>query len=213
MNCIRSVRSFVNRARKLSKYRQKIFDELWPKYGLDLLSNITRNCIPLVLEIGFGDGDSLFDFAKQYPTKKFVGIEIHKPGVANLLSLLAKYPLNNIKVYCENAVIILENCIVNGSIDEIFILFPDPWPKKRHHKRRLIQPDFVELLYSKLKPQGLLNIVTDWKDYADYIDTILTNHPGFTKLDIRINRTIITKFEKKGKQLGHRNFELLFKTN
>ncbi|MDR1057071.1 MAG: tRNA (guanosine(46)-N7)-methyltransferase TrmB [Coxiellaceae bacterium] len=209
-------RSFVKRARRLSAHKQKIFDEMWPKYGLDLTSGIMfpkkifNRIAPLTLEIGFGNGEVIFHLAQQYPRQDFIGIEVYKPGIIHLLTLLKNHPLDNLKIYHEDTVIILEKCIIDKSIDNIFILFPDPWPKKRHHKRRLIQPNFTELLYQKLKPQGMLNITTDWEHYANHINMVLANDTRFTKLDIKTERAVLTKFEKRGKKLRHNNFELLF---
>lgn len=218
MNHIRPIRSFVKRARQLAINKQKIFDELWPKYGLDLTNGlITPEKIfgrhgPLTLEIGFGDGTTIFSLAEKHPEQDFIGIEVYTPGIAALLSLLKNQPLNNIRIYHEDAVMVLEKCTPDNSLDKILILFPDPWPKKRHHKRRLIQPKFIDLLHQKLKPEGILNIATDWEDYANHINKVFKNNPTFTVKDISssLERPLSTRFEKRGKKLGHSNFEFLF---
>lgn len=216
MNKIRTIKSFVKRSRQLGVSKQKIFSTLWPQYGLEpdksLISpqKIFGHNDYLVLEIGFGNGENLFALAQKYPTRNFIGIEVHVPGIAALLTRLANQQLPNLKIYNEDAKIILNQCIPNKTLDEIFILFPDPWPKKRHHKRRLIQEDFIQLLHLKLKPQGKLNIATDWEDYALHIAEVLKNTALFTQKTQPTQRDIVTKFEKRGKLRGHNNFEFLF---
>ncbi len=215
------IKSFVKRQRQLGITKQKIFDEMWPKYGLDITTSpispkktFGHHC--LTLEIGFGNGETIFHLAKEHPTQDFIGIEVYKPGIAHLFSLLKTTPLNNIRIYHEDAVTVLHQCIPDKSLDKVLILFPDPWPKKRHHKRRLIQPEFAALLSHKLRTGGILHIVTDWKNYAEHIDIVFDKNTEFTPLKLSNSsldnqrRPIITKFEKRGQSKGHQNFERLF---
>lgn len=222
MKPLKPIRSFVRRQRQLSPNKQKIFDAMWLKYGLDTTTNpispkkIFGRSAPLTLEIGCGNGETIFSLAQKYPEQDFIGIEIHKPGIAYLFDLLKKHPLNNIRIYNEDSVIVLDQCIPDSILDKILILFPDPWPKKRHHKRRLIQPKFVEILQKKLKPNGILNIATDWEDYAKHIIAIFKNSPAFIiwdsskPLPFVQERPITTKFELRGKEKGHKIFDMLF---
>lgn len=222
MKQLKPIRSFVRRYRNLSVNKQKIFDEMWLKYGLEVTDKQISsqktfgNNAPLILEIGFGNGETIFSLAQQYPAKNFIGIEIHKPGITHLFNLLKKQPLNNIKIYNEDALIIFQQCVQEQAVDKILILFPDPWQKRRHHKRRLIQPQFIDLVYSKLKPNGILHIATDWEDYANHIISIFQTNSNFirqdpAKLSLTFpERPILTKFEERGKKLGHKIVELLF---
>lgn len=215
MNKIKTVRSFVKRYRKLTPNQQKTFDEGWEVYGLDITKEAPINKIPLVLEIGFGMGLTLLNFAKKYPKQNFIGVEIHQPGILTLLSQLKLQPLNNIHIYHEDAVTVLQECIFDNSLAKVLIFFPDPWPKKRHHKRRLIQPKFIELLQKKLKPHGILHIATDWEDYANHIIAVLKNNSAFKLLEPHESRAFLedrisTKFEQRGKKQGHTIFDLLF---
>ncbi len=216
------IKSFVKRQRQLGATKQKIFDEMWSKHGLDLTSSqisskkIFGHSQPLTLEIGFGNGETLFYLAQEHPEHDFIGIEVYRPGIAHLLSLLKAQPLDNIMVYNEDAVVILSQCISDKSLDRVLILFPDPWPKKRHHKRRLIQPEFITTLQHKLKPNGILHIVTDWENYAEHIDAVLKDHSNFSipkssdTNPLIQQRPIITKFEHRGQKKGHKIFERLF---
>lgn len=218
----KTIKSFVKRERHLGIIKQKIFNEMWPKYGLEVTShsispkNIFSRHSFITLEIGFGNGETIFSLAQKHPEHDFIGIEVYKTGIAHLLARLKTHPLNNIRIYNEDAVVILQQCIPNKSLDEILILFPDPWPKKRHHKRRLIQPKFITTLQDKLKPSGILHIVTDWEDYAEHINTVLKDNPNFSianplnSLPPLQSRTITTKFEQRGKKKGHQTFEMIF---
>lgn len=219
------IRSFVKRQRQLGQVKQQIFDKLWPTYKLDIsMAHIVPEQIfgrnaPLNLEIGFGNGETLFALAQQYPEQDFIGIEVYTPGIAHLLELMNQQPLDNIRIYNEDAVTVLHQCIPDATLDNVLILFPDPWPKKRHHKRRLIQTKFIELLHHKLKSRGILNVATDWANYADHINGVMANNRAFTVPDHSLllpcihNRTITTKFEQRGKNKGHDNFDMLFIKN
>jgi tRNA (guanine-N7-)-methyltransferase len=198
-----------------------MFDERWAKYGLDVESkNISSKKIfgreaPLVLEIGFGMGTTILHSAKKYPEQNFIGIEVHQPGIITLLAKLEALALNNVRIYNEDAIVVLPKCIPDNSLEKVLIFFPDPWPKKRHHKRRLIQPEFIELLQRKLKSKGILHIATDWEDYANHVNNVLKNNSGFTAslTSPPLSDRISTKFEQRGKKLGHKIFDLIFTNN
>ncbi|HBC71984.1 MAG TPA: tRNA (guanosine(46)-N7)-methyltransferase TrmB [Coxiellaceae bacterium] len=221
MKQLKTIRSFIKRQRHLGPTKQKIFDELWPKYSMGITTDqispkkIFGRSAPLILEIGCGNGETIFSLAQKHPEQDFIGIEIHKPGIASLLAQLKNNPLNNIRIYNEDAVIVLKQCISDHSLDKVLILFPDPWPKKRHHKRRLIQSKFTELLQKKLKLHGILNIATDWEDYANHIMAVFQNNPNFSALDTLkplplLHERAPTRFEQKGKSKGHDNFDFWF---
>lgn len=215
------IRSFVIRQRRLAPNKQKIFDEAWKTYGLDSTSEkissekIFGRTAPLILEIGFGMGLTLFNSAKKYPEQNFIGIEVHQPGIVALLAQLKTHPLNNIRIINADAAMVLQQCILDNSLSRVLIFFPDPWPKTRHHKRRLIQPEFITLLQKKLKSKGVLHIATDWEDYANHILCVLKNNPAFATLEPHESSAILadrvsTKFEQRGKKQGHKIFDLLF---
>jgi tRNA (guanine-N7-)-methyltransferase len=169
-----------------------------------------------VLEIGFGMGDSLVAMADQNPQDRYLGIEVHRPGVGKLLSEVDKRGIKNLKVFAEDAVQVLEEAIPQESIDLLQIFFPDPWHKKRHHKRRLIQPDFVELLVSRLSAAGHLHLATDWQPYAEHMmevlsaNALLLNTAGQNNYIVRPESRPETKFERRGHRLGHGVWDLLF---
>ena len=170
-----------------------------------------------MLEIGFGMGQSLVAMAAAAPEKNFIGVEVHLPGVGRLLHSMEDEGVDNIRVYCHDAVEILNDCIDDASLDTVQIFFPDPWHKKRHHKRRLIQPDFVDLLCRKLKPGGVLHLATDWENYAEQMmevlsaNTQLRNQAGEGEFAPRPDHRPLTKFERRGERLGHGVWDLLFK--
>jgi tRNA (guanine-N7-)-methyltransferase len=211
-----AIKSFVKRKRKLSPSKQDLFTTMWPIYSAQ--NPFTNNNAPLAVEIGFGMGNTLFNYAQKYPEINFIGIEVYQPGIVSLFRQLEVSPLDNIRIYAADAVEILGQHIADNSLEKILIFFPDPWQKKRHHKRRLIQPKFIELLHRKLLPNGLLHIATDWQNYAEHISAVLKNNPDFISLDpktieythLRHDR-VVTKFEQRGQKQGHNIHDLLFK--
>ncbi len=212
----RQIRSFVIRAGRLTPGQIRSLSTLWSAYGLRLEDGVNdwgENC---VLEIGFGMGESLLSMAINNPTQHFIGIEVHLPGVGALLAAIDKCKLKNIKIYQCDAAIILKNCIKNESLAKVQIFFPDPWPKQRHNKRRLIQKKFVELLVEKIKPGGLIHLATDWQDYANQMMDVLSAFETLNNCsnegNFLLDQTLrpMTKFEKRGLQLGHSIFDLLF---
>lgn len=200
------IRSFVHRGRKLSATRSNAVDELWDDYVLNLELDATINLRHVFgrdavtnIEIGFGTGENLYIMAASSPNENFIGIEVYRPGVAALLTQIQQNPLSNIRIFANDAVEVLMHAIPENSINAIFILFPDPWPKRRHHCRRLIQIPFIKLIYNKLQHSGRLHMATDSEDYARHIAKIMQHFPDFTTSleNCRINQCV-TKFEQKG---------------
>ncbi len=218
---VRPIRSFVHRQKKLSNRQQlalsTLCDQNLISTPLDFNKLFQREAYT-ILEIGFGMGDSLLQQALQYPENNYLGIEVHRPGIALLLTQIEKYKLKNIKIIYADATEILARSTPKHSLDLVQIFFPDPWPKNRHHKRRLVQAKFVELLHEKLKLNGKLHLATDWQDYAQQMLKILENTPQWkntakkNQFASRSPTRPITKFEKRGQELGHRIWDLIFLT-
>lgn len=216
----RAIRSFVLRQGRVSNAQGRAHETLLPVYGiaysgapLDLDVAFGR-AAPKVLEIGFGMGETTVALAAANPETDYLGIEVHTPGVGSLLKEVGELGLRNVRVIQHDAVEVLEHMIGPDSLDRAHVFFPDPWPKKRHHKRRLLQPPFVRLLASRLKPGGILHVATDWEEYATQILEVLTGEPhlhntanGFA---LRPASRPETKFERRGINLGHRVWDLLF---
>ncbi|KGQ18691.1 tRNA (guanine-N(7)-)-methyltransferase [Lysobacter dokdonensis DS-58] len=219
---VRKVRSFVLRQGRFTPAQQRAFDEQWPRFGLDYAGTprdfdaaFGRNA-PRVLEIGFGNGEALRFAAALDKTRDIIGIEVHAPGVGRLLNALAADDARNVRLYHHDAVEVLVNEIADASLDEVRIYFPDPWHKKRHNKRRLVNPEFAALLVRKLAPTGRLHLATDWQDYAEQMWDVLDATPGLA------NRAGLrgavprpewrpqTHFETRGQKLGHGVWDLLY---
>ena len=217
------IKSFVIRAGRMKHSQQKGWDEVFPKHGFSLTESqfdwehSYAVSGPRVVEIGFGMGDSLLTMAEQNPTYRYLGLEVHKPGVGKLFAEVEKRGIENIKVFAEDAVRVLEVSIPPQTIDLIQIFFPDPWHKKRHHKRRLIQPDFIDLLLTRLAPEGRLHLATDWQPYAEHMMAVLENNgnvqnvAGSRQFIPRPESRPETKFERRGHSLGHGVWDLMFK--
>jgi len=219
---MRRVRSFVLREGRLTHGQRKALDTLWPRYGLeraqgvlDARAEFGRDA-PRVLEIGYGMGQSLAGMAEAEPDKDFIGIEVHRPGVGALLLEIQERGLSNLRTYCDDAVDILKLCIPDGSLDRLQLYFPDPWHKKKHHKRRIVQPDWVALVNTKLRPGGVLHMATDWQDYAEHMMAVMNDSAGFVNtagkgcFAERPGWRPETKFERRGAGLGHGVWDLLF---
>lgn len=208
----RQIRSYVIRAGRMTPGQSNALETQWQHYGLEPGSlPITPQSLfsteaPLVLEIGFGMGDSLFEMLQQQPDRNFIGVEVHKPGVGHLLHLAAEAKVENLRVYCADSVEVLRHCLPNASLDQLQVFFPDPWHKKRHHKRRLINADFVALALSRLKPGGLLHFATDWAPYAEVVKETVALNPGFHPCAPPTRP--VTKYERRGVRLGHEVFDL-----
>jgi tRNA (guanine-N7-)-methyltransferase len=218
----RSIRSFVMRGGRITEAQQRALESLWPRYGLafgpeplDLDAAFGRRAC-VTLEIGFGNGDNLADQAQTHPERNYLGVEVHRPGVGRLLLGLEERQLSNVRVICHDAVEVLQHQVASQTLDEVLILFPDPWPKKRHHKRRLLQPPFVELVTERLHIGGVLRFATDWQPYADAALEVLTANAGLRNLSAdgkfvpRPTERNPTRFEKRGERLGHGVWDLAF---
>ena len=223
----RKVRSFVLRQGRFTPAQQRAFDELWPRFGLDFISPESPGAVrdfdaafgrqaPCVLEIGFGNGEALRYAAPRDPARDYIGIEVHAPGVGRLLNALAADGTGNVRLYHHDAVEVLEGDIADASLDEVRIYFPDPWNKKRHIKRRLLNPAFAGLLVRKLAPGGRLHLATDWHDYAEQMWDVLDSTPGLRNRAgprghvPRPPWRPQTHFESRGQQLGHGVWDLLY---
>ncbi|MDO6594316.1 tRNA (guanosine(46)-N7)-methyltransferase TrmB [Neptuniibacter sp. 1_MG-2023] len=219
---MRTVKSFVLRAGRMTEGQQKAMDDVWPIMGLELknglldFNQVFGREAPVVLEIGFGMGDSLVEMAKDQPEKNYIGVEVHRPGVGRLLSNAEKEGLTNIRVFCEDAIEVLAQCIPNNSLDCIQLFFADPWHKKRHHKRRIVQPEFAQTLRQKLKVGGVFHMATDWENYAEHMMDVMSaaegyvNFAGEGQYSPQPEWRPVTKFQKRGERLGHGVWDLMF---
>jgi tRNA (guanine-N7-)-methyltransferase len=212
----RPIRSFVRRAGRLTASQERALEDLWPTYGLayspeslDFTAVFGRSA-PIVLEIGYGNGDTLVELAAAAPDSDFIGIEVHEPGVGHCLIKAHEAGVSNLRLVVHDAVEVLEKQVPPGSLRRINLYFPDPWPKKRHHKRRIIQPAFLETCASHLEPGGAIHVATDWADYAEHIDAAFAAMPMFRCTERREHsgdrpfQRPVTKFEKRGLRHGHR---------
>jgi len=217
----RHIRSFVLRAGRVSVAQQRAIDTWLPRYGipyitrqLDLDQAFGRKA-PKIFEIGFGMGDSTATIAAAHPEIDYLALEVHTPGVGNLLKLIDSEHLNNIRIMQHDAVEVLRDMIPDGTLDGVHIFFPDPWHKARHNKRRLIQSPFIAKLVQKLKPGGYIHVATDWQDYAEQVLRVLSEEPLLenTAADYapRPDYRPLTKFEQRGLRLGHGVWDLVFR--
>ena len=220
---IRRIRSFVKREGRLTEGQERALTELFPRYGLELqdtpinLTDVFHRSAPTILEIGFGNGSSLAEMAEKNPEQDYIGIEVHRPGVGNLLLQIEKLDLNNLRVMSEDAVDVLKKMIADESLDAVYLFFADPWHKTRHHKRRIVQEEFVQLLRKKLKVNGVFHMATDWEPYAKHMMRVMNategyeNTAGKDQYLPRPEYRPLTKFEQRGQRLGHGVWDLIFK--
>ncbi len=218
----RTIRSFVRREGRMTPSQERALEELWPRYGVEAgegaldLAALFASTNPVYLEIGFGMGDSLLALARRYPERNYLGIEVHRPGVGRLLNLAAQHGVQNLRVMSADAVEVLTKNIPGDALDGIYLFFPDPWHKKRHHKRRIVQPAFTHLIARKLKHGGVFHMATDWEHYAHWSLEILNHTPGLKNLapddGFASNQgdRPPTKFERRGLKLGHGVWDLMF---
>lgn len=219
---IREVKSFVTRQGRLTKGQQAAIDEYWDQYGLTHEQGafdwqvIFGNNNPVVLEIGFGMGASLVEMAKNAPEKNFVGIEVHLPGVGACLKDATTEGVKNLRLINHDAVAILKDCISDGSLSCVQLFFPDPWHKKRHHKRRIVQAEFAQLLAQKLTTGGVFHMATDWENYAEHMLEVMSAQANYKNQSPsgdympRPEHRPLTKFEQRGHRLGHGVWDLMF---
>jgi tRNA (guanine-N7-)-methyltransferase len=218
----RSIRSYVLRQGRMTDAQQRAFVELWPAYGLELpageldLPGLFGNQQPVTLEIGFGNGEALAEAALRHPEHNYLGVEVHGPGVGHLLRKLAAQESRNVRILQVDAMELLRHHLPAASLAAVLLFFPDPWPKQRHHKRRIVQAEFAQLVYRALQPGGRLHMATDWQDYAQQMLAVLSAAEGFVNqagggnYAPRPASRPLTKFERRGQRLGHDVWDLLF---
>lgn len=219
----RPIRSFVVRAGRMTAGQARALEEGWPRHGVEYtaaplsLDAVFGRSAPHTVEIGFGNGEHLASLARAHPERDYLGIEVHPPGVGHLLMLVAQDGLTNVRASRHDAVEVLREQIAPAALDEVLVLFPDPWHKKRHHKRRLIQPPFVELIASRLKAGGVFRLATDWENYAEQMLAVIGASTSFANLSPtgdwmpRPEERAPTRFEKRGARLGHGVWDLAFR--
>lgn len=218
----RTIKSFVLRAGRISNRQQQGLDEYLKWYELPVCDNpwdlktIFGREAETIVEIGFGMGGSLLEMAEKQPDRNFIGIEVHRAGIGSLVADLREKAITNVRIATVDAVAVFKQQLTNESLAGVQIFFPDPWHKKRHHKRRLIQPEFVQLITQRLKPGGFIHCATDWQDYAEHIKTVLETQPSLLNCQSdggyspRPETRPLTKFEQRGQRLGHGVWDLIF---
>ncbi|MBE8190066.1 MAG: tRNA (guanosine(46)-N7)-methyltransferase TrmB [Candidatus Thioglobus sp.] len=219
---MRKIQSFVRRAGRLTLGQKSGLNQFWVDFGVNISQNkldlqtLFSRPAPVILEIGFGNGDSLLEMAVESPQTNFLGVEVYAAGVGRLINEAQKRQISNLKIIKDDGVEVLKNNIIDNSLSGFQLFFPDPWHKKKHQKRRIINTEFLDLISRKLKPEATLHIATDWENYAQQMMKILTQHPHFKntqaahKYSIRPKHRPLTKFEKRGKRLGLGVWDLIF---
>lgn len=219
------IRSFVRRQGRISDAQKKALEHEWPVYGIDLteskinFATVFQRQAPTILEIGFGMGEALLELAEKHPENNYIGIDVHAPGIGAVLLRLAKKNLTNVRLYLADAIEVLNQAIPNESLSGIHLFFPDPWHKKRHHKRRIVNENFAALVNAKLKRDGYIHLATDWQNYAEQMLQVMSNAAGFINAAgsehyiPRPETRPVTRFEQRGERLGHGVWDLLFVKN
>jgi tRNA (guanine-N7-)-methyltransferase len=220
----RPIRSYVLREGRMTPGQQRAFEQLWPRFGVAFdgrsaldLAALFGNDRPVVLEIGFGNGEALAELAARHPETNYLGIEVHGPGVGHLLLALEQRQLDNVRVLRHDALEVLEHGLPPHSLAGVQLFFPDPWPKKKHHKRRIVQPALLDLLDRVLAPGGSFHAATDWQDYAEHMLAVLEADPRFEntagtgRYAARPAGRPETKFERRGQRLGHGVWDLVYR--
>jgi len=220
---IRSIRSFVRRSGRLTPGQKNALDQFWPIYGFDFqrhtldLDAISENFEAIKLEIGIGNGDALISMAENDTGSLYLGVEVHQPGIGRCLNNINDKNLNNIRLISHDAIEVMQHMILAQSIDQILLFFPDPWHKKRHHKRRIVNQQFRDLACHLLKPGGSVHFATDWQDYAEHMANELLEDQRFRNMGddngftLRPDYRPTTHFERRGLKLGHGVWDLVFK--
>lgn len=212
---LKQIRSFVRREGRVTVRQQRAIELLWDRYVIDLDNTPPFEALflgqPVTLEIGFGMGASLAEMAELQPDRQFLGVEVHRPGVGALLAEIESRQLTNVRIVCEDVMVVLREFISDSVLERVLIFFPDPWHKKRHHKRRLVQPAFIELIKAKLKPDAILHMATDWLPYAEYMQTVMSQVSGFDLLAKDADPRPETKFERRGVSKGHQVTDLIYR--
>lgn len=219
---MRRIKSFVLRQGRLTKSQQKAMDDHWSTFGLEIdngmldFTQVFGREAPTIVEIGFGMGTSLAEMAQTNPQNNYIGIEVHKPGVGALLKLIHEKGLTNLRVFNDDAIEILAKCIPENALSGVYLFFPDPWHKSRHHKRRIVQPEFAATLAKHLKVGGHFHMATDWENYAEHMMEVMSTAPdyrntsGANHYTPRPDYRPLTKFEQRGHRLGHGVWDLIF---
>ncbi|MCP4698504.1 MAG: tRNA (guanosine(46)-N7)-methyltransferase TrmB [Gammaproteobacteria bacterium] len=216
-----TIRTYMRRSGRITRAQRRALDTLWPRYVLEEnialdLDKIFNRCAPRYLEIGFGMGDTLLEMAKAHPQNDYLGIEVYRPGVGKLLACLEAETVSNVRIICADAVPVLENRLEPDSVDVVYLFFPDPWPKKKHHKRRIVQADFAKQISKVLKPEGCLYMGTDWEDYARHMLQVMEAEEDFSNLvgpacfSPRPPERPLTKFERRGQRFGYEIWDLAY---
>ena len=218
----RAIKSFVMRSGRMTEGQQRGLDQGWPKFGLEPSAGLQNfdqlfgRQAPRTFEIGFGMGQATLEMAAAAPGEDFIGVEVHRPGVGALLNGMLTQNLSNIRVYSWDAIEVLRDCVADASLDRLLLFFPDPWHKARHHKRRIVQPAWAQLVRQKLKVGGVLHMATDWEAYAEHMLEVMNAEPGYRNLAEdgryvpRPAERPVTKFERRGERLGHGVWDLKF---
>jgi len=219
----RSVRSYVLRAGRVTEGQRRALDELWPLFGIEAGTGpidffaLFGNDHPVIMEIGFGNGEATWRMAQEHPEENYIGVEVHRPGVGRLLLNIEAHELANVRIACEDAVGLLRERVKERSLAGVRIYFPDPWPKKRHHKRRIVQPEFIGLVAKKMRGDGILHLATDWQPYAEQMLEVMKLSAEFENLSVsggycpKPDWRPATKYEQRGRRLGHEVFDLVFR--
>lgn len=219
---IRQIRSFVKRSGRLTSGQKKALDQHWQQYGIDFnqqsidIDKLSTDVKAIKLEIGIGHGDTLINMATNDQQSFYIGVDVYQPGIGRCLNNIVRQSLKNIRLICHDAIDVMQYMLPDNSLDQISLFFPDPWHKKRHHKRRIVNQKFRDLSFQLLKVGGVIHLATDWENYAEHIaiemmsDTRFLNHGDLTGFCERPNYRPITHFEQRGMTLGHSVWDLLF---